>query len=185
MRIVAGKMGGRVLRAPAGMATRPTSDRVRQAIFNVLGPVPDQCRVLDLFAGSGAMGFEALSRGAAHVTFVDSARSAIQVLRENLAMLKVSMEDYQILPVDAISALAGPAQGPWHWIFVDPPYRTDLASACCRALTAGHVGSSTVVVVEHDRRNSPSDVLGPLTRTDLRRYGDTEVSYYRTTEPSS
>jgi 16S rRNA (guanine966-N2)-methyltransferase len=178
MRITSGEFGGRVLRAPAGSATRPTSERVRQAIFNTLGTPADGCRVLDLFAGSGAMGLEALSRGAARCTFVDSARNAITTLKQNIATLDLSGR-CEILSIDALAAIQIASTKPWHWVFIDPPYRTDLAQQCGLQLTTSHLAEDAVVVIEHDRRNPPTELLGALTRTDLRRYGDTEVSYYQ------
>jgi 16S rRNA (guanine966-N2)-methyltransferase len=174
MRIVAGRLGGRRLRAPAGAATRPTSERVREAIFNILGPPTDDTDVLDLFAGSGAMGLEALSRGARRATFVDSGRPALEALRANLRELSL---DARVVAEDAVRFLRRPSDR-YRWVFVDPPYRSDLA-----VQTLGLVGESLsddgVVLVEHDRRNDPGDRHGNLIRTDSRRYGDTVISFYR------
>jgi 16S rRNA (guanine(966)-N(2))-methyltransferase RsmD len=173
-------MGGRRLKAPAGRATRPTSERVREAVFSILGPPPDDAVVLDLFAGAGALGLEALSRGAEHAVFADSSRAAIKVLRDNIASLDVRGAT-RVHPTDALRALSK-LPGPFHWIFIDPPYATDLAS---RALE--HLGGTEqlaedgVIVVEHDRRNAPEPGHGCLVRTDCRRYGDTEVSFYQRT----
>jgi 16S rRNA (guanine966-N2)-methyltransferase len=176
MRIVGGSHGGRVLKAPHGAATRPTSEKVRQAIFNIL-PDVEGLQVLDLFAGSGALGIEALSRGAAHATFIDQAKPALAVVRENLRDL--GLEDRStVLAGDAV-ALAGrhvPAS-PWQVVFIDPPYRSDLAVRAVQTLA--HLAPDAVVVIEHDRRNAPPDALGSLVRTDQRRYGDTFVSFYR------
>ncbi len=182
MRIVAGRFGGRVLRAPPGMTTRPTSERVRQAIFNVLGDPPENCHILDLFAGSGAMGLEALSRGAVHATFVDNGRQALQALRNNLDTLQVAANQVTIKPLDAVRAVTERPTTPWHWVFIDPPYRTDLATQAALVLPAASLTADATVIIEHDRRNEPTATLGVLTLADQRRYGDTVVSYYRVQE---
>ena len=177
MRIVGGNFSGRVLRAPAGAATRPTSEKVRQAVFNILGSVSGD-QVLDLFAGSGALGIEALSRGAAHATFVDAARPAVTAIRDNLRGL--GLEDRAtVVSGDAVAGAARqlPA-APWRLVFVDPPYRSDLATRAVLALPAEQLAPDAVIVIEHDRRNAPPDALGSLLRTDQRRYGDTLISFF-------
>ena len=178
VRIVAGSLGGRVLRAPAGAHTRPTSERVREALFSILGPPTGDDQVLDLFAGSGALGIEALSRGAARAVFIDRARPALDTLRRNLAELGVTDRSETILG-DGVAYLGRPAVGPFRWVFIDPPYRTDLAARALEALPRTALTSDAVVVVEHDRRNSPVDSYRDLIRTDSRRYGDTCLSLYR------
>jgi 16S rRNA (guanine966-N2)-methyltransferase len=181
VRIVAGSLGGRVLRAPAGAHTRPTSERAREALFSILGPPPpspDGGQVLDLFAGSGALGIEALSRGAARAVFIDKARPALDTLRRNLAELGVTDRSETILG-DGVAYLGRPAVGPFRWVFIDPPYRTELAARALAALPRSALTADAVVVVEHDRRNSPAEVYGDLLRTDSRRYGDTCLSLYR------
>ena len=175
MRIVRGSLGGRVLRAPAGAATRPTSEKVREAIFNILPDVAGM-QVLDMFAGSGALGIEALSRGAAHATFIDLAKPALGVLRTNLRELGIE-DRTTVLAGDAVVLAARHVPtSPWQLVFVDPPYRSDLATRSVLALA--HLAADPVVVIEHDRRNAPPENLGSLLRTDQRRYGDTMVSFY-------
>lgn len=181
MRIVGGTHGGRVLRAPPGAATRPTSERVREALFNILagklGSLEGD-QVLDVFAGSGALGLEALSRGAAHATFVDSGKLALAAIRGNLADLGLA-DRATVLAMDAVAACGKhrpPA--PWRLVFVDPPYRSDLAVRAVTALPSESLASDAVIVIEHDRRNAPPDAVGSLLRTDQRRYGDTLVSFY-------
>ena len=176
MRIVRGSHGGRVLRAPSGAATRPTSEKVREAIFNIL-PDVEGMQVLDMFAGSGALGIEALSRGAAHATFIDQAKSALAAVRQNLREL--GLEDRAtVLAGDAVVLGARHVPtSPWQLVFVDPPYASDLAVRAVQTLA--HLAPGAVIVIEHDRRNAPPDPLGSLLRTDHRRYGDTLVSFYR------
>jgi 16S rRNA (guanine966-N2)-methyltransferase len=178
MRIVGGSLGGRVLRAPPGAATRPTSEKVRQAIFNIL-PDPDGAQVLDVFAGSGALGLEALSRGAAHATFFEQAKPALVAVRGNLKDLGVE-DRATVLVGDAVSLAARHAPpSPYRLVFIDPPYRSDLAVRAVLALPTANLAADAVIVIEHDKRNAPPDELGSLLRTDQRRYGDTLVSFYR------
>lgn len=132
MRIIAGDWRGRLLKAPAGAATRPTADRVREALFSMLASrlgTFEGLRVADLFAGSGALGFEALSRGAAHVTFVEQDRAALDAIRANAAALKAD-DRVRIL---AGSALRLPASKPFDLIFADPPYEAGAGSKAAQA----------------------------------------------------
>ena len=173
MRVIAGRWGGRRLQAPRGDATRPTSDRVREALFSVLADRVEDARVLDLFAGSGALGIEALSRGAAEATFVDSAPAAIRALKANLDALGADGEDRRS---DARRFLGSASVAARHYdlVFLDPPYRlagrlgSELAAALPAVLAPG-----AVVVVESDRR-APLD-LEELPLIDERRYGDTLI----------
>ena len=176
MRIVGGTLGGRVLRAPAGAATRPTSEKVREALFNILGSVEGD-HVLDLFAGSGGVGIEALSRGAAHVTFVDSGKLAQAAVRQNLRELGLEARA-TLLPIDCVAAAGRPASAPYRFVFVDPPYKTDLATKSVLALPVASLAPGAVVVIEHDRRGVPPETLGSLVRSDQRRYGDTMLSFF-------
>jgi len=175
VRIVGGTLGGRVLRAPGGSDTRPTSEKVREAIFNILGPVDG--RVLDLFAGSGGLGIEALSRGAERATFVDSRKSALAAIRANLRDLGIE-DRADVIAGDAVAVAARPTEVPWRLVFADPPYRSDLAARAVLAIPAACLAPDAVIVIEHDRRNVPPEALGSLLRTDQRRYGDTLVSFY-------
>ena len=172
MRVVAGIYGGRRLVAPAGSETRPTSDRVREALFSVLGPAIEEARVLDLFAGSGALGIEALSRGAASAVFVDSSRKAITAVRANLEALGI---DADVRPIAARAALraASARREAYDLVFLDPPYR--LAAELGRELSEGLtavLAPGARVVTESDRR-APLQLDIPL--TDERRYGDTVI----------
>ncbi|HUH03373.1 MAG TPA: 16S rRNA (guanine(966)-N(2))-methyltransferase RsmD [Kofleriaceae bacterium] len=179
MRIIGGTLGGRRLKAPAGATTRPTSDRVREALFSILGPPPAGARVLDLCAGSGALGLEALSRGAAAAVFVDRAAAAIQCIRANVESLGLA-DASRIHRGDAVAALRGLTGGdPFTWVFIDPPYASDAAAALLSALGNGALlAEDARIIVEHDRRNEPDSSYGCLVRTGSRRYGDTVVSFY-------
>ena len=175
MRVVAGTYGGRRLTTPKGTATRPTSDRVREALFSILDAAVDGARVLDLFAGSGALGIEALSRGAAHVTFVDSAPRAIAAIRANLDGLGVDPSGADVRRTDALRFLrAAPAEGrQYDLVLLDPPYAlaARLGPELSEALPPVLAARATVVS-ESDRR-APLDLDLPL--HDERRYGDTLI----------
>ena len=185
VRIVAGTHGGRVLRAPPGAATRPTSEKVREALFNILGPPPEETHVLDLFAGSGALGLEALSRGAASVTFVERGRPALAALRGNIHTLGVAAQaTMQAVEVARFLTLAAAGTTPvWRWVFLDPPYAANVVTDSLAALPRARLTDDAVVVVEHAHRAPPPDRAGFLLRTDQRRYGDTELSLYRASPP--
>jgi 16S rRNA (guanine966-N2)-methyltransferase len=177
MRVVAGRYGGRRLVAPAGGATRPTSDRVREALFSVLGPGVQGARVLDLYAGSGALGIEALSRGAAAVVFVDRSPRVAAAIRANLDALEI---DAEVLRMEARAALrtALVRAGAYDLVFLDPPYRRaaalgrELSEALSAVLAPG-----ARVVSESDRRE-PLELALPL--ADERRYGDTLIRIHDT-----
>ena len=176
MRIVAGRYGGRRLVAPAGTATRPTSDRVREALFQRLGPLDGQ-HVLDLFAGSGALGLEALSRGAQHATFVDTAPAAIKAITANAAALGLAAQQAEVRRQDARAFLRGAraAGRQYDHVLLDPPYRhaAELGRALAPLLREV-LAAGGRVVSESDRRE-PLDLDPDLPPTDERRYGDTLI----------
>jgi 16S rRNA (guanine(966)-N(2))-methyltransferase RsmD len=172
MRVIAGAYGGRRLQAPPGRATRPTSDRVREALFSILGGRVEGARVLDLFAGSGALGLEALSRGAAAATFVDSSPAALRALRANLAALGAEAE---VVRADALRFLSAPPAEARQYslVFLDPPYqRAGELGAALSAVLPGVLTRDALVVAESDRR-APLDLTIPA--IDERRYGDTLI----------
>ena len=152
MRIIAGQWRGRLLEAPPGSATRPTADRVRETLFSMLASrlgTFEDLRVADLFAGSGALGFEAISRGAAQATFVENDAKAAAIIRRNAEKLSASM---QIL---ASSALALPRAGPFDLVFADPPYASGSGTAAVRSvLDAGWLASGGWMSVETSRKDS-------------------------------
>jgi 16S rRNA (guanine966-N2)-methyltransferase len=172
VRVIAGEWGGRRLVAPPGAATRPTSDRVREALFSVLGERVAGARVLDLFAGSGALGLEALSRGAARATFVDSAPAALKALRANLETLEA---DAVVRRADALRFLGGAAAAgdQYDLVFLDPPYRlAGRLGGPLSAILPAVLAPGGAAVAESDRRE-PIDLSLPL--LDERRYGDTLI----------
>lgn len=180
MRIVAGSHRGRRLVAPRGAATRPTADRVKEAVFNILGPPAPRegarFRVLDLFAGSGALGLEALSRGADEVVLVDEDRHAVEAAARNIEAMGVAGQ-VQVLQREAGKALAS-FDAPFDWVFLDPPYQGGALDRALRLLGRSKLVAG-VVIAEHESRTPPDDEYGRLALDDRRRYGDTTVSFYR------
>lgn len=179
MRIIAGEFRGRRLAAVKG-AVRPTSDRVREAIFSILGERVLGARVLDLFAGTGALALEALSRGAATAVLVEEAPAAVAVIRKNVAHLGVG-ERVRLLPLPvagAIKKLAAAGER-FDLIFLDPPYGRGLAAATLAQLGEGQVlTAEATVVAEMSRRELPPPTAGVLSLTEVRDYGDTRVAFY-------
>jgi 16S rRNA (guanine966-N2)-methyltransferase len=177
MRVIAGRLGGRRLAAPRGQSTRPTSDRVREALFSVLVDV-DEARVLDLWAGTGALGIEALSRGAAHATFVESGRPALAALRQNLAALDLAGAVTRVVATPVARATAT-LDGPFDLVFVDPPYADvgDVPAAVAALRARGALAAGVRVVVEHASRDA-APVLDGMTARPGRSYGDTRVTIY-------
>jgi 16S rRNA (guanine(966)-N(2))-methyltransferase RsmD len=174
VRIIGGTVGGRTLKSKKGRDTRPTADRVREAIFNMLLSRSDvPARVLDLYAGTGAMGLEALSRGAGQAVFVESDPGACVLIRENAAALGFA----SAAQVVEKKVLSYEPEGRFGWIFLDPPYAShELEKALRRA--AAHLDDGGVAVAEHDWRKAPEAQPG-LALEGQRRYGQTGVSIFR------
>jgi 16S rRNA (guanine966-N2)-methyltransferase len=175
LRIIAGTHRGHRIAAPKGLDTRPTSDRVRESAFNLIGPV-DGASVLDLFAGSGAMGLEALSRGAEHATFVEADRRAAETIDENLAKLRLT--GARIVRDDAVRALAAEASAgrKYDLVLVDPPYDLypDLEPMLARYLPYV-LAEGGLLVVETGARVEPQL---PLEQRTSRRYGSARVTLF-------
>jgi 16S rRNA (guanine966-N2)-methyltransferase len=169
VRIIAGQFRGRPLRAPGDRRTRPTADRVREAWFSILAPVLNGARVLDLYAGSGALGLEALSRGASHVDFVEVSKHSLAALRANIAALDVE-DRVTIHRSDAVRFVDALRAGAYDVALADPPYRTDgaarLADAFRRRPFAALLG------IEHAARQ-------PVAGDETRTYGETALTFLR------
>ena len=177
MRVIAGALKGRRLEAPDWPGLRPTSDRLRETLFNILTPRIEGARVLDAYAGTGAVGIEALSRGAAHVTFVEQDHRAQRLIETNLRRCGVS-DRYAI--IRAGFAGAAGLNGEFDLIFLDPPYDRDELS---RALGAAVplVGPETLLIVEHATRDPAPEKIGGLERTREVVQGDSALAFYRRT----
>ena len=181
MRVIAGKYKSRQLVAPQGQQTRPTSDRLRETLFNVVAPFVEDSIWLDLFAGSGAIGIEALSRGAHSVYFVESAGVAARTIRKNLQTLKIDAEGY-VLEHDVKTALRIlDAQGArCDFAFLDPPYRKadDYEQVLDYLARSQLLKSGAQVIAEHDKHFDPAEVFGALRRQRILRQGDAVLSFY-------
>ena len=180
MRVIAGSLRSRTLNAPPGLDTRPTSDRLRETLFNVLAPRIEGASFLDLYAGSGAVGIEALSRGAARVTFVEHAAPALKVLRANLARLDLKA-GYEMHSVAVGKFLRG-GGARFDIVFLDPPYDAEKEYAATLNLLGGPgcgwLNPGAVVVAEHRRNDAPGENYGTLARTRLLKQGDAALSWY-------
>jgi 16S rRNA (guanine966-N2)-methyltransferase len=181
MRIIAGEFRGRILKSPAGNRTRPTSDRLRETLFNVLAPrIGDDTRVLDLCAGTGAIGMEALSRGAEFVTFVDKSRRACGLIEENLDLLGIEESKTEVVALSAEN-FSGRNHAPgWDIAFYDPPYNTDYSIVLFDfgADGATLLRPGGVFIAEHHAKNILPDASANLRRWRLLKQGDTCLSFY-------
>lgn len=166
-RIIGGDFGGRRLATPANRRIRPTPDRVREAWMSILAPWLPEARVLDLFAGSGALGLEALSRGAASAVFVDSGRDAVELIRRNIDLLGVG-DRARVVRNNALGFVREAAPDSWDVVLADPPYASDDAERLVSAFRAAPF--ARVLAVEHPARTTlPGD--------DTRIYGDTAITF--------
>lgn len=181
MRVIAGNAGGRRLKAPKGMSVRPTADRVKESLFNILANDFVEARILDLFSGTGNLAIEALSRGAAHAVLVDASAAAAKLIRENLQSLGLS-ERATVMTASVRRALSSLAsqERQFDIVFLDPPYGESLVPETVEQIArAGLLTDTGIVVAEHSTRDAVQMRYLPLERVDQRRYGDTVLSFYR------
>jgi 16S rRNA (guanine(966)-N(2))-methyltransferase RsmD len=181
MRIIAGSHKGRRLLSPTTNDVRPTSGRVKEALFSILGDRISGATVLDLFAGTGAIGIEALSRGAAHVMFVESHAASLRLLKTNLDQCRL-LENTQVYPGESHTFLQHAARNrlTFDIIFADPPYRNDSTSTLLPLLgQSAMILPHTVVILEHPTKHQIPPQVGPLNRVRQYRYGDTSLSLFR------
>ncbi|PIE06072.1 MAG: 16S rRNA (guanine(966)-N(2))-methyltransferase RsmD [Sorangium cellulosum] len=186
MRVVGGQLRGRRLRVPPGKSTRPTTERVREALFNVLGSGVRGAAVLDLYAGSGALGIEALSRGAEHVVFVEMARTAADVIRHNLVSVALPNPDVARVvqrpiekSLDAICAL-----GPFNLCLVDPPFaavRDGTALKTVEQVVLARILSPDCLLILESPSDQPNPTFVHLNCEQIRAYGDTRLAFLRPT----
>jgi len=180
-RIIGGQGKGRRLKTPSGQATRPTGARVRQTLFDILGPRIPGCRFLDAFAGGGGVGLEALSRGASRVVFADSSAPAVAAIRENLRAMAALGGDVQVHRQDAgqlVSALARAAHR-FDVVYLDPPYEGDQYERLLERIGAGGLlDPRGVVVAEHFHKRELPETIGGLVRSRVVRVGEHRLSFY-------
>jgi len=174
MRVIAGTAGGLSLVAPRGRGTRPITDRVKETLFAILGDRVPDARVLDLYAGSGAVGIEALSRGASHATFVERDREALTALRANLEHTGLA-PSASVEPMDVERFLADAAAEHWDLVVLDPPYAQRAIVAPLQSL-GPHLGAGATVVLKHHWRSEVPAIEG-LTTTRERRFGETMLTF--------
>ena len=173
MRIIAGEYKGRNLKSPPSLQVRPTSDRLRETLFNVIAPRIDGARFLDLCAGSGAVGIEALSRAAQHVTFVDRSRKMCQLIEANVLLCRIPEEQYEIYQSTAEEFLRQEKEFAWDIVFFDPPYQDDYLTTL--KLLDKYEG---LVIAEHFHKNALPETIGKLSKTRILKQGDSSLSFY-------
>jgi 16S rRNA (guanine966-N2)-methyltransferase len=179
MKITGGESKGRVLTSPKGMETRPTSSKVRESIFNILGQDMNGVNVLDLFAGTGVLGIETLSRGAERAVFIDNSDQSVSVILKNLRLCGYQdvgrvIKGDATRPIEALIIRDG-----FHLVFVDPPYDKEIIPPVLQILSGpGVLSPHGVVVVESSKKDQLPDRTGDLILTDTRVYGHTKISIY-------
>ena len=171
MRIIAGEYKGRHLKSPPSLDVRPTSDRLRETLFNVIAPVIEDSRFLDLCAGSGAVGIEALSRGASHVTFVDRSRRMCKLIEANVQLCRIPEEKWEIY-CSEVNEFLRSAKTSWDIVFFDPPYKDDYIK------TLQLLGNNSLVIAEHHHKTELPEIIGDLQRTRILKQGDSSLSFF-------
>ena len=181
MRVIGGQARGRRLKAPKGKSVRPTASRVKEALFNILPRDLSGAKVLDLFAGTGNLTIEALSRGAAEATLIDSSAEAGKIIRENLRRSNlIHRAKIWIAPVTRAARLLARREESFDIIFLDPPYGQRLVETTLKMVAEGELlRDSGVLIAEHSVRDPVEERYGSLVLHDRRRYGDTVLSFFR------
>lgn len=182
MRVIAGEFRGRRLKALQGAALRPTSDQMRETLFDVLGASIYGARFLDAYAGSGAVGIEALSRGAGHVVFLEHHHPAVEIIRRNLAALGIT-PGFRLLASDAAAGIErlGSEAARFDYVFLDPPY-SEIGEyhRILRGIGRSKIiGRESTVIAEHSRHCKLEERYGALARSRLLRHGDSQLAFYR------
>jgi 16S rRNA (guanine(966)-N(2))-methyltransferase RsmD len=186
LRVISGSARGRRLLSPPNYRIRPTSDRVKEALFNILGnllDVFDSCRVLDIFAGTGNLGVEALSRGACQAVFIDNNKESVTLVLRNLRLLGFEKKA-RVLEKEAITALRflEKREDPFQLVFIDPPYRQGLAGKVLEFLSASAlINENSLVIVEFSVGEEVPTAIASLREFDRRAYGDTAIAFYHKT----
>ncbi|BAM47737.1 16S rRNA (guanine(966)-N(2))-methyltransferase RsmD [Amphibacillus xylanus] len=182
MRVISGKLKGRSIETINDHSTRPTSDKVKESLFNIIGPYFSSGKVLDLFAGSGGLGIEAISRGADHAIFVDQQRRVVQVIKKNLASLNIT-EQAEVYQNDAFRALKalGKRKVKFNYIFIDPPYNKNVYQLLMEEIVKQNIISNdTIIVCEHDQKLNLADQIALFKKTRTEKYGSSiAISFYK------
>ena len=175
MRIIAGAYKGRNLKSPPSLDVRPTSDRLRETLFNVIAPRIEDARFLDLCAGSGAVGIEALSRGASYATFVDRSRRSCTLIESNLKLCRVPEEQCEIYCSEVNEFLKQTASR-WDIIYFDPPYKNDYLRTIERIESV--LNDEGLLIAEHHHKTQLPESMGKLHRTRILKQGDSALSFF-------
>jgi 16S rRNA (guanine(966)-N(2))-methyltransferase RsmD len=175
MRIIAGAYKGRNLKSPPSLDVRPTSDRLRETLFNVIAPRIEDVRFLDLCAGSGAVGIEALSRGAAYTTFVDRSRRSCTLIESNLKLCRVPEKQWDIYCAE-VNEFLKQTDARWDIVFFDPPYQNDYVRTI--ELVEPVLNDAGLLVAEHHHKTKLPDAAGTLERTRVLKQGDSALSFF-------
>lgn len=175
MRVIAGQYKGRTLKSITGRDIRPTTDNVRESIFNIIAAKIDGAKVLDLFGGTGALGIESLSRGAQSVIFADKAQTSCRVIKENLELVNASA---RIMNVDATIAL-DILNEKFDVIFIDPPYATDGEPYIRKISDKRLLDENGVLIYERSSKDDVSETIGELITADTRKYGSVKLFFYK------
>ena len=181
MRIIAGKYRGRVIKSPPNLKTRPTSDRLRETIFNILNPfINEETRFLDLCAGTGAIGIEAISRGAKFVSFVDKSRKICGLIEENLDILKIPESQTEIVCSSAEKFILKEQIGTWDLVYFDPPYQNDYLEVLREFGEADSklLNENGILIAEHHAKNNLPDSILEIKRRRLLKQGEICLSFY-------
>lgn len=177
MRITGGTGRGRRLKVPAGEKVRPTSDKVKQALFNILGDRVEGSAFLDLFAGAGGVGIEALSRGAERVVFVDGDRGSLDAVKHNIEQAGFAGRAEAVLA--KAETFLKKRSGPYDIVFLDPPYTMEMLPLLQLVAGSGLLKPEAVVIAEHFRKQPSPGTAGALTLDREARYGDTVLAFYK------
>jgi 16S rRNA (guanine966-N2)-methyltransferase len=181
MRVIAGQFKGRLLKSPADTRTRPTSDRLRETLFNVLAPrINENTRFLDLCAGTGAIGIEAISRGAGFATFVDKSRRACALIEDNLEHLSIPSEETEIICLPAETFAGRKHETGWDIVYFDPPYDIDYSTVLYEFGSDGGtlLNDGGLLIVEHHAKMKMPDAVGHMRRWRILKQGDSSLSFF-------
>jgi 16S rRNA (guanine(966)-N(2))-methyltransferase RsmD len=181
MRIIAGEYRGRILKSPHNNKTRPTSDRLRETLFNILNHrIDSSTKFLDLCAGTGAIGIESISRGCGFATFVDISRKVCGLIEENLDLLEIPEERTEIFCLPAVKFLKKQEDQSWKIIYFDPPYNEDYYSVLNEIGTENPLllDNEGVLIAEHHSKNILPDLIGQIRRWRIIKQGETWLSFY-------
>ena len=180
MRVIAGKFGGRKLKSFDEKHIRPTTDRVKESLFNILNPHIEGARVLDLYSGTGNLAIEALSRGAHWVDLVELNSRSIKIIADNLKMLEIE-DQFKINRTDAVRFVSKYEGEPYDIILIDPPFPLKICSTTLEAIEKNQrlTHDGTIIAIEHQSNEPLLEKIGTLKQIDIRHYGDKHVSFYK------